>query len=119
LRREAYAEQHTSELVQRLFAGFNGYLQADASAVYDILERGLPTDTDEGVKLVGCFAHCRRYFFEAAMCRYPVGVQGLMRIRAIYAADRSGRRLPRPERAGFRDEHLRPLIDDFFAPSAT
>jgi transposase len=111
----AYAEQHTSEFVKQLFGGFTGYLQADASAVYDILERGPPKDSDDGVKLVGCFAHCRRYFFEAALCRYTVGLQGLMRIRAIYAADRAGRHVPRAERTTFRNVHLRPLLDEFFA----
>src|SRR5688572_29217311 len=29
-------------------------------------DRGPPKDTDEGVRLVGCAAHLRRYFFEAA-----------------------------------------------------
>lgn len=111
----AYAEQHTSEFVKGLFGDFGGYLQADASAVYDILDRGPPKDTEDGVKLVGCFAHCRRYFFEAAICRYPVGLQGLLRIRALYAAERASRRVPRAERAAFRDAHLRPLMDDFFA----
>lgn len=111
----AYAEHHTGDFVRQLFAGFTGYLQADASAVYDILERGTPTDTDDGVKLVGCWAHCRRYFFEAAMCRYPVGLQGLLRIRALYATDRAGRRVPRAERTAFREAHMRPLMDDFFA----
>jgi transposase len=110
----AYVAEHTSEAVQRLFGDFRGYLQADASAVYDILDRGRPHDTDDAVKLVGCFAHCRRYFFEAAICRYPVGLQGLMRIRAIYAVDRAGRRLPRAERAGFRRAHLGPLLDELF-----
>jgi transposase len=62
----AYTEKHTQEFVKKLFGGFIGYLQSDASNVYDILDRGPPTDTDEGVSLVGCFAHCRRYFFEAA-----------------------------------------------------
>src|SRR5579883_1095664 len=112
-----YAEKHTSELVQQLFGGFRGYLQADASAVYDILERGPPKDTDDepAVKLVGCWAHCRRYFFEAALCRHSVGLQGLLRIRAIYAADSAGRRVPRDDRAAFRAVHLRPLFDEFFA----
>jgi transposase len=110
-----YAEQHTSAAVQALFEGFRGYLQADASSVYDILDRGPPTDTDDGrVTLVGCWAHCRRYLFEAALCRYPIGLQGIMRIRAIYAADRAGRRVPRAERTAFRDEHLRPIMDEFF-----
>ena len=111
----AYAERHTSEFVQNLFGGFGGHLQSDASAVYDILERGPPKDTDDGVTLVGCFAHLRRYFFEAALCRYPVGLQGLLRIRAIYAADHAGRRLAPAERRAFRDEHVRPLMESFFA----
>lgn len=109
-----YVEHHTSDAVKALFGEFRGHLQADASAVYDILERGRPRDTDDGVKLVGCFAHCRRYFFEAAICRYPVGLQGLMRIQAIYAADRAGRRVPRAERTDFRRTHVGPLLDEFF-----
>lgn len=59
-------------------------------------------------------AHCRRYYFEAALCRYTGGVQGLMRIRAIFAADRAGQRVPRDERTAFRATHLRPLFDEFF-----
>jgi transposase len=110
----AYVEEHTSEVVQRMFGSFRGYLQADASSVYDILERGRPNDSEEGVRLVGCFAHLRRYFFEAAICRYPVGLQGLLRIRAIYAADRIVFRAPVAERKTLRDQHVRPLIDELF-----
>lgn len=111
----AYAEHHTSEFVKQLFDGFGGYLQADASSVYDILERGPPRDTDDGVKLVGCYAHLRRYFFEAAICRHPVGLQGLLRIRAIYAAERVVGRAPAAERPTLREQHVRPLAESFFA----
>ena len=110
----AYTEAHTSAFVQGLFGRFRGYLQADASNVYDILERGPPKDSEDGVRLVGCFAHLRRYFFEAAICRYPVGLQGLLRIRAIYAADRVLRRASPAERTAHRAQHVRPLVDDFF-----
>jgi len=112
----AYTEKHTQDFVKKLFGGFRGYLQSDASNVYDILERGPPADTgtDASIKLVGCWAHCRRYFFEAGICRYAVGVQGLMRIRAIYAADNAFRKLPPAQRKTMRDEHVRPLIDSFF-----
>jgi transposase len=112
----AYTEKHTQEFVKKLFGGFKGYLQSDASNVYDILERGPPgdIDTDDAVKLVGCWAHCRRYFFEAAICRHPVGLQGLMRIRAIYAIDDSLRKLPPVKRKTLRDEHVRPLVDGLF-----
>jgi transposase len=111
----AYTEEHTSAFVQRLFGNFRGYLQADASNVYDVLEHGPPKDNEDGVRLVGCFAHLRRYCFEAAICRYPVGLQGLLRIRAIYAADRVVQRAPAGERTMLRDQHVRPLIDEFFA----
>jgi len=94
-------------------------LQADASNVYDVLENGPPKDgddeTEKQVTLVGCFAHLRRYFFEAAICRYPVGLQGLMRIRAIYAADEAVSQAPMTERQALRDQHVRPLATSFFA----
>lgn len=112
----AYTEKHTQDFVKKLFGGFKGYLQSDASNVYDILERGPPSDieTQDVVKLVGCWAHCRRYFFEAAICKYPVGLQGLMRIRAIYAIDDSFRKQPPSKRKTLRDEHVRPLMDELF-----
>jgi transposase len=111
----AYAERHTQDFVKKLFGGFKGFLQCDASNVYDILERGPPKDDAvDGVTLVGCWAHCRRRFFEAAICKYPEGVQGLMRIRAIYAADDAFRGLPPTKRKLMRAEHLRPLLESFF-----
>lgn len=110
-----YAERHTSEFVQQCFGDFRGYLQGDASNVYDVLERGRPADNEGGVRLVGCFAHLRRYLFEAAICRYPVGLQGLLRIRAIYAADQAGEHLPPAARTAFRAKHVRPMLDEFFA----
>lgn len=42
----AYTEHHTQEAVRRLFGEFKGFLQSDASNVYDILERGPPKDED-------------------------------------------------------------------------
>jgi transposase len=110
----AYAEKHTQEFVKKLFAGFTGFLQCDASNVYDILERGPPSEDEETLSLVGCWAHCRRYFFEAAICKHQVGVQGLLRIRAIYAADDAFRKLPPVKRKALRDTHLRPLMLSFF-----
>ena len=110
----AYVEHHSSDSVKELFGKFGGYLQADASNVYDVLEHGRPKDTDEGVTLVGCFAHLRRYFFEAAICRYPAGLQGLMRIRAIYAVEQAVSRAPEAERKALREQHVRPLAISFF-----
>jgi hypothetical protein len=110
-----YVERHTSDAVAELFKGFNGYLQSDASSVYDILDRGPPDKNDAAVTLVGCWAHCRRYFFEAALCKYPVGVDGLKRIREIYRADNELADLPPAERKRLRQERVLPLVEDFFA----
>lgn len=55
-----------------------------------------------------------RYFFEAAICRYPRGLQGLMRIRAIYAADAAVSRGAAAERPALREQHVRPLVTGFF-----
>ena len=40
--------------------GYNGYLQADAYAVYDAFFKGV-----RGMTEVGCWMHARRYFFKA------------------------------------------------------
>jgi len=59
-------------------------------------------------KLVGRWAHCRRYFFEAAVGKHPIGVQGLIRIRATYAADNFFPKLPTEKRKLVREEHVHP-----------
>jgi transposase/uncharacterized coiled-coil protein SlyX len=78
-----YTEKHTQEAVAALFEGFSGYLQADASSVYHLLDHGPPKDGEDAkgeIFLVGCWAHLRRYYFEAAVCKYPVGLRGLQKI---------------------------------------
>jgi transposase len=109
-----YTEKHTQQVVANMFQGFRGFLQADASSVYDILDRGPPEDTEGAVVLVGCWAHLRRYFFEAAICKYAVGVEGLTRIRAVYTADNALAQLPPVDRKRAREATVVPLVDAFF-----
>ena len=111
----SYTEKHTQDAVAKLFHGFRGFLQSDASSVYDILDRGPPKDADDGgVVLVGCWAHLRRYFFEAAICKYEIGVEGLTRIRAIYVADNALARLPPVDRKKAREASVVPMVDAFY-----
>lgn len=91
----AYVERHTSDAVKAIFGEFRGLLQADASSMYEILARGRPPDTDDGITLVACWAHCRRYFFEAALCRR---VDDLLRPRESGPGS-TARRLARPPAA--------------------
>ncbi len=112
----AYTNSHSQDFVAKLFHGFRGLIQSDASSVYDILDRGSPLDDGEQpVALVGCWAHCRRYFFDAAVVRYPVGVEGLTYIQAIYRADMALSGLPPSKRKRLREERVLPLVERFYA----
>jgi hypothetical protein len=80
-------DSETSDAVAEMFRGFTGYVQADAKNVYDILYRPPPNGDDDSAvnKEVGCMAHCRRRYWEAAIVlKSPVTREGLYRIRRIY-----------------------------------
>jgi transposase len=121
-----YVESHSSDAVKKIFEGFAGHLQSDASAVYNVLDWGAPTllldvdalDADEKagrLRLVGCWAHCRRYFFEAAITKHRSGLEGLAKIREMFRIDAQFKKLPPRERKRRREVELAPLMDDFFA----
>jgi transposase len=115
-----YQPKHTSAAVCEMFRGFSGYIQADAHAIYDALFRG-PTSPDpdgetsgEPPKEVGCWSHARRKFWEAAVCKHRIGVEGLARINAIFMADKPLWKLPPAKRHALRQQYVRPLVDSFF-----
>lgn len=116
-----YQPTHTSAAVCDMFKGFSGYIQADAHAIYDALFRGTspkgaPPDALRGPPPteVGCWSHCRRNFFEAAVCKHALGVTGLRLIDAIFAADRQLADLAPAQRKVRRDVVVRPHVDAFF-----
>ena len=116
-----YQAKHTSAAVWEMFKGFSGYVQADAHAIYDALFRGDPpkgTDRDPTCAPppteVGCWSHARRKFWEAAVCKHPIGLDGLRMIDKIFEADRLLQALPPSQRKDDRDVLVRPLVDAFF-----
>jgi transposase len=116
-----FQPKHTSLAVWDMFKGFSGYVQADAHAIYDALFKGIAPDgaepwpNDQGPPIeVGCFSHVRRKYWEAAVCRYPLGLEGLRRIDTIFEADRALAKLAPAERKVARDLTVRPLVDSFF-----
>ncbi|MFO0618479.1 MAG: transposase [Polyangiaceae bacterium] len=64
-----------------------------------------------GFDLAPSSAHCRRYFFEAAVCKYKVGVEGLHRIQMIYRADAELGDLPPSKRVERRRARVAPLVE--------
>lgn len=118
----------TSKVVSKMFRGFSGYLQADAKSVYDVLflppEKRPPPDDDDDENAtpdtavryeVGCWAHARRKFWEAAMAKNAVAREALVRIGRIFELD--GELSGRPPAAikSARDARIRPQVVAFFA----
>jgi hypothetical protein len=121
-----FQPKHTSLTVWDMFKGFHGYVQADAHAIYDALFKGLPPEgaADKPGECgpppieVGCFSHARRKYWEAAVCKHPLGLQGVRLIDAIFDADRPLAKLAPAERKLRRDAEVRPHVDTFFTWAA-
>jgi transposase len=116
-----YQPKHTSKAVSEMFRGFHGYIQADANAVYDALFRGRPSVSlweeepeDPPPKEVGCWSHCRRNFWDAAVCKYAEGLTGLRMIDALFEADAPLWKLPPVQRQQARQQILLPMVDTIF-----
>lgn len=107
-----YTPRETSAAVLQMFHDFKGYIQADAKNVYDILFRDPSTgeDTDDR-KEVGCWAHTRRKFFDAAaVAKEPVAREVLLRIQRLYHLDSQWKKLPPKQRQAMRGKFLRPEL---------
>lgn len=88
---------------------YRGYVHADAYSGYDELFR------KEGIVEVGCWAHARRKFDEAASSRPKEATDILARIARIYHEVETPCADMTPEqRRRFRQEHAPPLLDGIF-----
>ena len=110
-----YKPKHTSAAVCDMFRGYSGFIQSDAHAIYDALHRGdaVEAGADPPIE-VGCWAHCRRKYWEAAVAKHSLGREGLLRIRAIFQRDERLDDLPPDRRRELRQQTVKPLVDDFF-----
>jgi len=89
-------------------AGYRGFLQADGYAGYNSLYAA-------GAIHVGCWAHARRYFFEAKENDPARAHEALARIRSLYAveAGAKGQNLSGAELAAYRRERAEPVLRSF------
>jgi hypothetical protein len=117
-----FTPEETSEVVHRMFAGYTGFVQADAKSVFDILFRVVEerdrTDDDRDVACteVACWSHSRTKFWEAAVATQdPVAREALARIMRMFHLDAMWKsRLP-DVRKDLRDRYLRTHVESFFA----
>ncbi len=104
-----FSNKHDSAAVDKLLAGYRGYLVADAHAVYDHLHRS------GQVVEVACWAHCRRYAFKSLESDPERAKRALAYISALFKIERAIADKPRKKKEAMRDKKSRPLVRDFFA----
>jgi transposase len=104
-----YTRDHSSDAVDDVLAGYQGYLVADAHVVYDHLyKRG---DLIE----VNCWAHCRRYFFKALTSDPERANVALRLIAGLFRIERTLADSPRKKREAIREKRSGPIVDRFFS----
>ena len=103
-----YSKQHDGAAVDELLKGYQGYLVADAHSVYNHLY------TEGDVIEVGCWAHCRRYFFKSLASEPERAKAALSHISALFRVERTIADAPRGKKEQARRAKSRPLVDRFF-----
>lgn len=90
-----YTPKHTSDVPRAMLKGFRGYVQADASSVYDAMfgAEGAPIE-------VGCLAHARRKFFEAVRENREPSLTAIGLFGRLFTVEREIRDLIREETPG-------------------
>ncbi|HSZ56307.1 MAG TPA: IS66 family transposase [Tepidisphaeraceae bacterium] len=83
---------------------WKGYLQADAYAGYDAVYA-------KGVIEVACWAHCRRYFFDAQESDSIRSAQMLGMIQQLYAVEKATEAMTAAQRAALRRSRAQPVLD--------
>jgi len=104
-----FTRDHSSDAVDDVLAGYQGYLVADAHVVYDHLYQ-----TGDVVE-VNCWAHSRRYFFKALASDPERAKVALGFIGALFRIERTLADSPRKKKERIRDKRSRPIVDAFFS----
>jgi len=103
-----YTGNRSREGPEEFLRGYKGYLQADAYAAYDAMFKNPKQYLTE----VACWAHSRRYFFEAQtsdLCRSTVM---LAYIQLLYEVEREARNATAEQRRELRQAKSLPILRD-------
>ena len=104
-----YTKRNNKGHVKELLGGYRGYLQADAATVFDFLY------LDAECVEVGCWAHCRRRFFEALSTDKERANVALGFIARLYLIDRETMDLELERRTRERAARAGPVLASFLA----
>ena len=105
-----FTDDRRGEHVRRMLGTYRGYLQADAYAGFDALYR------DGSILEVGCWAHCRRKFFEIADAApkdtRTAAHEALDWIARLYAIERDIADEPPDKKCAQRKEQSVPVLGE-------
>ncbi len=104
-----FTTTHSIAAVDQVLAGYEGYLVADAHAVYDHLY------ATGNVVEVNCWAHCRRYFFKAMTSDPTRAKIALDLIGALFKIERALADAPRKKKEALRERRSRPIVTAFYS----
>ncbi|MCA9710346.1 MAG: IS66 family transposase [Myxococcales bacterium] len=104
-----FSAKHDNKAIDALLAGYHGYLVADAHSVYDHLF------TDGTIIEVGCWSHCRRYFYKALSSEPERAREALALIGELFAIERKLNKASPDKRKAVRQQSSTPVLDAFFA----
>jgi transposase len=104
-----FTESRESKHPVKFLRDYQGYLQADAYSGYDAVYRS------GRIIEVGCFAHCRRKFFEVAKTQKTPGLaaEGVGWIAKLYRIETTIRGKPPDEKLKVRQAEAVPVLADF------
>lgn len=104
-----YTPNRRGEGPEAFLGAFDRHLQADAYAGYERLYKRRPNPMCE----VGCWAHGRRYFYDAKTSDVVNATHALACIARLYDVERKARNLDDERRKHLRELHARPILDAF------
>lgn len=105
----AYRPDRSEKSARSLYHGFKGVLQCDGYQVYPKVDHATR---------VGCLAHVRRKFFEAAKYN-PAAKVPLKLLNSMFHWEKQWRELKPVERLKKRTTILKPLLDQFWKVVST
>ena len=82
-----FPPDHSGGLIKDTLANYEGFLSADAHNIYDSLFHKVGKAGEKAVLEVGCWAHCRRNFYDARGNDATRAHEALARIRRLYAIE--------------------------------
>lgn len=107
-----YDPSRSQKVLKQITEGFKGYLQSDGYSAY----KGLDQNPD--IRIVGCFAHARRYFYKVVKVNGKtktegVAVTGVDFIRSLYKIEKEIKELSFEQRFEKRQNESKPILAQF------